>query len=161
MTRLSVTLDGFAVDIKTKVALKKSFLDLIVDQIHHLLSQSPTNSHTLYRRLTPEDTDYRRIDETTLTTALVLLVPQQQVLHFPFWFTHYWDVHSLCLLGVSAFRQENSFINRITGGGFASSEQATHFTAKLATQQKINHRVLGKQMLLFTTDPSIGQGMIV
>lgn len=105
--------------------------------------------------------DYLRMDETVLTTDLVLLIPQQKVLHFPFWFTDYSRVWSINLLDVSAFRQENSFINRITGGGFASSEQATHFTAKLATQQKINHRVLGKQMLLFTTDPSIGQGMIV
>lgn len=52
-------------------------------------------------------------------------------------------------------------ITRITGGGFASSGQETEFTEKLAAKQKTNHRVLGKQMLLFATDPSIGQGMIV
>ena len=52
-------------------------------------------------------------------------------------------------------------ITRITGGGFASSGQEKEFTEKLAAKQKTNHRVLGKQMLLFATDPSIGQGMIV
>ena len=105
--------------------------------------------------------DYLRMDETVLTTDLVLLIPQQKVLHFPFWFTDYSRVWSINLLDVSAFRQENSFINRITGGGFASGTQAKWFTEKLAAKQKTNHRVLGKQMLLFATDPSIGQGMIV
>lgn len=60
--------------------------------------QSP--SHTLYQRPTSESTDvYRRID-----TDLVLLIPPQQVLYFPFLFTHYWHVYALRLFNVSAYR---------------------------------------------------------
>lgn len=106
----------------------------------------------------PSYTLYRRID-----TDLVLLIPPQQVLYFPFLFTHYWRIYALRLFEVSAYRLggKGSLITRITGGGFASSGQETEFTEKLAAKQKTNHRVLGKQMLLFATDPSIGQGMIV
>lgn len=162
MTRIAVTLDGFAVDIKTKVPLKKTFLEWIIDEIYRWLRQLPSPEYPLYQRLTSDSTNnYLRIDETALTTDLVLLIPIQQVLHFPFCFTDYSQFDSINLLDVSAFPQEDSFINRITGGGFGSSEQAEQFTAKLATKQRTNHRVLGKQMLLFATDPSIGQGMIV